>query len=63
MSEIIEIITFLSMCLGSIFTVLDNTMLGSTSMLSIICGMGYVSVTLWGIFALLNSGDNANNDT
>ena len=63
MSEIIEIITFLSMCLGSIFTMLDDTMLGNTSMLSIICGMGYISVTLWGIFSLLNSGDNANNDT
>lgn len=62
MSEIIEIITFFSMCLGSIFTILENTMLGNTSMLSIICGMGYISITLWGIFVLLNSGENTEND-
>ena len=62
MSVIIELMTFFATCLSSIFYILDNAMLGTISMLSIICGMGYITITLWGVFSLLNSGDNSNND-
>ena len=62
MSQIIDLMVFFSNCLYGIFNSLDNTMLGTTSMLSIICSMGYISITLWGVFSLLNSGDNSNND-
>lgn len=54
MTVILELMVFFAMCLSNIFYVLDNTCLGDYSMLSIICGMGYITITLQGIFKLLN---------
>ena len=55
MSVILELMVFFANCLSSIFTILENTYLGEYSMLSIVCSMGYISITFWGIFQLLES--------
>lgn len=62
MSQILELMAFFAMCLTNVFQAMDNTMLGDISLLSIVCGMGYVSITFWGVFSLLNAGDNSNHD-
>lgn len=58
MSVILELMVFFAMCLTNIFNILDNTYLGNYSILSIICSMGYITITLQGIFSLLNVKEN-----
>lgn len=54
MSVILELMVFFAMCLTNIFSILDTTYLGDYSILSIMCSMGYITITLQGIFSLLN---------
>ena len=62
MSVILELMVFFAMCLTSIFSILDTAYLGNYSMLSIICSMAYITITLQGIFNLLNVKQNDNED-
>jgi hypothetical protein len=58
MTVILELMTFFAMCLTNIFSILDNSYLGNISILSIICSMAYITITLQGIFNLLNVKQN-----
>jgi hypothetical protein len=58
MTVILELAVFFAMCLSNILNILDHTYLGDYSMLSIICSMGYITITLQGIFSLLNVKEN-----
>lgn len=62
MSELMELMVFFSTCLSNIFSILDNTYLGNYSILSIFCAMGYISITLWGVFELLDVNNNNERD-
>ena len=62
MSTILELMTFFAICLSSTFHILDTTYLGDYSMLSIICGMGYIIITLDGIFSLIDIKKNTEVD-
>lgn len=59
MSVIIELMAFFAMCLTSIFTVLENTIFSGYTLLDWAAGMGYISITFWGIFSILNPNDSA----
>ena len=58
MSELIELMTFFAFILNSIFSILENTTLSGYSILDIVCSMGYISITFWGVFSILNPNDN-----
>lgn len=62
MSVILELMVFFAMCLTNIFNILDTTHLGDYSILSIICSMAYITITLQGIFSLLNVKQNDSED-
>jgi len=60
MSAILELMVFFSYCLMSVFNILDSVYLSGHSMLDIICSMGYISITFWGIFELIGVNNNNN---
>lgn len=62
MSVILELMVFFAMCLTNIFNILDSAYLGDYSILSVICSMAYITITLQGIFSLLNVKQNNEDD-
>ena len=62
MSAILEIMVFLSFCITSIFNMLENIIFSGYTLLDWICGMGYISITFWGVFQLLESGTDKEED-
>lgn len=58
MSDLIQLMIFFSTCLTSIFSILQNTTFSGYTMLDIVCSMGYINITFWGLFSLLNPNDN-----
>lgn len=59
MSAIIELMVFFAMCLTNIFSILENTIFSDYSLLDWAAGMGYISITFWGVFSILNPNDSA----
>lgn len=62
MSAILELMVFFAFCVTSIFNMLENTIFSGYSLLDWFCGMGYITITFWGVFQLLESGTD-NTDT
>jgi len=62
MGNLIEIITFFTMCMSQVFYILDNAYIGNISLLDIICACGYISITFWGVFELISYKENGNDN-
>jgi hypothetical protein len=62
MSAILEIMVFLAFCITSIFSMLENIIFSGYTLLDWICGMGYISITFWGVFQLLESDTDKEGD-
>lgn len=62
MSAILEIMIFLAFCITSIFSILEDIIFSGYTLLDWICGMAYISITFWGVFQLLESGTNKEED-
>lgn len=62
MSAILEIMVFFAFCVTSIFSMLENIIFSGYTLLDWICAMGYISITFWGVFQLLESGTDNNTD-
>lgn len=59
MSEIIELFEFFSFCLNQIWVIIESVSLGAYSVLDIFVSMGYITITFWGIFSILNNDNNS----
>lgn len=63
MNEIIQLFEFFAFCLSQLWLIMDSVSIGNHTILSIVVSMGYISITFWGIFSLLNnSNENDNGD-
>lgn len=61
MSELFEILYFISWIMGKIFNSLDNVYLGGVSILSIFCAIMFLETTLWFINRVINPDENERN--
>lgn len=59
MSEIIELFQFFAFCLNQIWVIMESVSLGAYSVLDIFVSMGYITITFWGIFSILNNDNNS----
>lgn len=57
MSEILEMFVFFTWVMSLIINVFDSVYLGEHTLLDIFLSITYLSITLWGVFSLLNAAN------
>ncbi|WP_406657398.1 hypothetical protein V7O62_02265 [Methanolobus sp. ZRKC2] len=62
MSDLVLLMNFWSQVVAQIFMMLDSVYFGDHSILNILCAFEFASITIWGVFALVETHKGGDSD-